>query len=323
MGKLAMIMVSRKGTATIIILLASTLLVAGAFSHPMVPRPSCCRSSSLEHISYIFQKSDSGPFAVLHRHYPLASLRGGATEGADDSESQTATDPSVGLDKSATLDQDPPQPQRPQRIALEVTKTRKSGELLATAAAFPMGALSILGSTYSSFLLRRPILTKSATACVIFALSDCMAQRLEKRDDRAKSGSKTTLVWSRILASAAVGFFYFGPAAHYWYDMIFRILPGTSLVSTIQKAALGQLFFGPTFTCIFFATGLMQLGQFSLPNWWRKVRSDLPGAWLAGVGFWPLVDLVSFSLIQPQFIPLFVNLCSLVWTTYLVLKSYN
>ena len=306
-------MVSREGTVTIIILLASTLLVAGAFSHPMVPRPSCCRSSSLEHISYLFQKADSGPFSVLHRHYRLASLRGGATDGVDDSVSQTASDPLVGHDKSATLDQDPSL--RPQR--------RKSGELLATAAAFPMGALSRLGSTYSSFLVQRPILTKSATACVIFALSDCMAQRLEKRDDRAKSGSQHKLVWSRILASAAVGFFYFGPAAHYWYDMIFRILPGTSLVSTIQKAALGQLFFGPTFTCIFFATGLMQLGQFSLPNWWRKIRSDLPGAWLAGAGFWPLVDLVSFSLIQPQFIPLFVNLCSLVWTTYLVLKSYN
>ena len=302
-------MVSRRGTTTtIIIMLASTLLLAGAFSHPMMPRPSHYQPSYLE----------SGHLSGRHRRtYSQASVRGGATDAVAHS-----GHPMASTDESETLvDQYPSE--QPQQITLPVTKTRKSRELLAAATVLPMGALSIIGTMYSSFLERRPILTKSATACVIFALSDCMAQRLEKRDKRATAGGKNTMVWSRILASAAVGFFYFGPAAHYWYDMFFRILPGTSLVSTIQKAALGQLFFGPTFTCIFFATGLMQSGQFSLPNWWRKVRSDLPGAWLAGAGFWPLVDLISFSLIQPQFIPLFVNLCSLVWTTYLVLRSYN
>lgn len=191
-----------------------------------------------------------------------------------------------------------------------------------------MGALTQFGATYASCLERRPILTKSATAGAIFALSDFLAQRLEKRsdsDDDDDDGNRKPrrIVASRIFASAAVGLFYFGPAAHYWYDAIFRILPGTGLASTLQKAALGQAFFGPTFTCIFFATGLLQTGQFSLGHWWRKIRTDLPGAWLAGAGFWPLVDLVSYSLIQPQYIPLFVNVCSLVWTTYLVLKSYS
>jgi hypothetical protein len=61
----------------------------------------------------------------------------------------------------------------------------------------------------------------------------------------------------------------------------------------------------------------MQSGQFSLGNWGRKIKSDLFRAWLAGIGFWPLVDLVSYSLIAPRFIPLFVNVCSLVWNIYL------
>jgi len=193
--------------------------------------------------------------------------------------------------------------------------------------------LTSLGRTYAQSLEQRPILTKSVTAGCIFALSDFLAQRLEKQapqlsdhgspSSQSKKQRRKPIVASRIFASAAVGFFYFGPAAHYWYDMIFRILPGTSLVSTLQKAALGQLFFGPTFTCIFFATGLLQSGQFSLKRWWGKIRSDLPGAWLAGAGFWPLVDLVSYSMIRPAYIPLFVNVCSLIWTTYLALKSYS
>jgi protein Mpv17 len=99
--------------------------------------------------------------------------------------------------------------------------------------------------------------------------------------------------------------------------MIFQVLPGTSLVSTLQKAALGQLFFGPSFTCIFFATSLVQQGTFSLSSWGKKIRSDLPGAWAAGLGFWPLVDLVSYSTVPKNWIPLFVNACSLVWTIYL------
>ena len=172
--------------------------------------------------------------------------------------------------------------------------------------------ISAFGNAYASSLQTRPILTKSSTACFIFALSDYLAQRLE-----TKNLKKTTNNWTRTLASAIVGFCYFGPAAHYWYQMIFQLFPGTSLLSTLQKAGLGQLIFGPTFTCIFFASALLQSGNFTMKTWFRKIKNDLPGAWAAGLGFWPLVDLVSYSMVAPQYIPLFVNLCSLVWTIYL------
>lgn len=173
--------------------------------------------------------------------------------------------------------------------------------------------LSAFGTAYASSLQARPILTKSSTACFIFALSDYLAQRLETKNLKRK----TTNNWTRTVASAIVGFCYFGPAAHYWYQMIFQLLPGTSLGSTLQKAGLGQLIFGPTFTCIFFASALLQSGNFTTKTWFRKIKNDLPGAWAAGLGFWPLVDLVSYSMVAPQWIPLFVNLCSLVWTIYL------
>ena len=317
-------MVYPRCTTTTTILLASTLLVAEAFSHPMASRTTLCQSN----ISSFFSKPlGIRPCAGPYPFDLLTDLRGGATDLEVDATTASTHPNSIQNDESDTLKNRFQHQQQHQqfleRTVPRTTPINKVKELLVTASVVPMGAVSKFGASYAMCLQQRPILTKSATAGIIFALSDLFAQRLEKRDEHAKPASHRPIVWSRILSSAAVGFFYFGPAAHYWYDMIFRILPSTSLGSTIQKAALGQLFFGPTFTCIFFATGLMQLGQFSFPNWWRKIRSDLPGAWLAGAGFWPLVDLVSFSLIQPQFIPLFVNLCSLVWTTYLVLKSYS
>lgn len=176
--------------------------------------------------------------------------------------------------------------------------------------------LAGIGKSYSLSLERRPILTKSVTACIIFGMSDYLAQKLESGYNKQ---SKISLEynWLRTLTSIAVGLFYFGPAAHAWYGMIFKLFPGTGLVSTLQKAAMGQIFFGPSFTCIFFATNLWQSGQFTLGNWVQKIRQDLPSAWLAGAGFWPLVDLVSYSFISVQYIPLFVNICSFVWTIYL------
>jgi protein Mpv17 len=196
------------------------------------------------------------------------------------------------------------------------------------------------GNSYSSALSSYPIITKSLTAGVTFFLSDYAAQHIERpkksktesalsvSDSKASKIGKTSATntvgstlwkydWMRTLTSCLVGLFYFGPAAHYWYEWIFTVLPGTSLVSTLQKALLGQLLFGPSFTCIFFAAYLIQAKQFTVKSWIQKIKKDLPGAWISGSAFWPLVDLISYSVVPVKFIPLFINLCSFVWTVYL------
>jgi len=191
-----------------------------------------------------------------------------------------------------------------------VVKRSRPTPVPATTSAFAVSGLAAMGNVlttagrvYTRHLDQYPIFTKSYTAGVVFALSDYIAQKLEKNSEESKKMDKT-----RLLASTLVGFLYFGPAAHYWYEAIFALLPGSSLWSTLQKAALGQIIFGPSFTCIFFAVSLLQAGQFSLGSWGRKIKSDLPGACLAGAGFWPLVDFVSYSVVPIKWIPLFINL---------------
>lgn len=108
-------------------------------------------------------------------------------------------------------------------------------------------ALGSLGRSYTAQLGRRPILTKSATAGLIFGLSDYLAQKIEssRGDDKVSSGESGNAMDSgRLLASVLIGLLYFGPAAHYWYEWIFRLLPGTGLASTMYKAGLGQILFG-------------------------------------------------------------------------------
>lgn len=259
------------------------------------------------------------PSFRLHKSTHLRIPRGGQIE-SDGSEE--------------VIDLDAPEEPVAVHVPAATTETAKC----ATSASLPMGFLAPLalafqaaGSSYSSAITAYPIITKSVTAGVTFFLSDYTAQRIERPKDKVdkdvtvKKGGKDKEVkkavwkhdWTRTLVSCAVGLFYFGPAAHAWYEWIFTVLPGTSLASTLQKAALGQVIFGPSFTCIFFAVSLMQAGEFSIGNWVSKIKKDLPGAWLSGTAFWPLVDLISFSVVPMQFIPLFINLCSFVWTIYL------
>jgi protein Mpv17 len=184
-------------------------------------------------------------------------------------------------------------------------------------------ALASFGKFYESVLAQRPIVTKSITAGIVFGLSDYSAQKLQQqranKNDQHQQHQKIN--WTRCLSCASVGLLYFGPAAHYWYKLLFHLLPATTLSSTLQKAVLGQVIFGPAFTCVFFGAGLAQAGNFSLRRWVQKIRTDLFGAWLAGVGFWPIVDLISFTYVPVTYIPLFVNICSFVWTIYLSLVA--
>ena len=185
------------------------------------------------------------------------------------------------------------------------------------------------GLFYAKNLDDFPILTKSVTAGIIFGLSDWSAQVLEYRymkknnDEKKLAKVEKVLAWDRIVSAFLVGLLYFGPVAHAWYDMIFCLFPDTSIISTIKKAVLGQFIFGPSFTCVFFGTSLILSDTFTLKNWAQKIIRDLPGAWLAGLGYWPLIDFISYSLIPPKWIPLFVNFCSFIWTIYLSFVSFR
>ena len=229
----------------------------------------------------------------------LYGLRGGADGSGASATEEAVTDEIEAIEAEVI---DPPAIQSPDTV--QPPKPAPTNMVLAP--------LFSLGQVYAQQLQVRPMMTKSVTAGLIFTLSDWLAQQLEKDKDKP-----TRTNWTRSISSGLVGLLYFGPAAHLWYEAIFALLPGTTLFSTLQKATLGQLIFGPSFTCVFFGVSLLQSNQFTLGNWFRKIKSDLPGAWAAGLGFWPLVDLISYSSVPKDYIPLFINSCSLVWTIYL------
>lgn len=105
--------------------------------------------------------------------------------------------------------------------------------------------------------------------------------------------------------------------------MITKVVPGFDLKSTLLKTALGQAFFGPAVTAVFFGASLIQLHGLTggLRRWPAKVRQDLVATWAAGLCFWPFVDLFAFNFVPVTWIPLAYNFASFLWTIYLSLQA--
>ena len=152
-------------------------------------------------------------------------------------------------------------------------------------------------------------MTKSLTAGLTFFLSNYCAQRIESTSSSPSEDRKITRnttgqePWCPVPWDCST---LVQRHAHACCEWIF-----TRHITRLlcrQKAALGQVIFGPSFTCVFFAISLRQSGSFTLWNWLTKIKNDLP--FISGAGFWPLVDLDSYSLIPIKFIPLFINMCS-------------
>lgn len=174
--------------------------------------------------------------------------------------------------------------------------------------------LSSFAKFYAHQLKTRPIQTKSVTAGIIFGMSDYFAQTIERNKSDEE---KKAIVQSRILTTFLVGLFVFGPAANWWYSTMFKLWPSTTLLPTLIKAFLGQILFGPAFTTIFFAAGMIQSGTFSFMRWINKIKNDLPKVAASGAGFWMPVSFISYKFIPQEWIPLFTNVCSFIWTIYL------
>merc|ERR1712217_940913 len=96
-----------------------------------------------------------------------------------------------------------------------------------------------------------------------------------------------------------------------------RLVPGSDFPSLLLKTAMGQIFFGPYITTVFFAAALWSSRSLSASSLRAKVAADLWPTVVAGLGFWPLMDFIAFALLSEHYIPPFLNLCAFVWTIFL------
>lgn len=189
---------------------------------------------------------------------------------------------------------------------------------------------------------RAAIARAAATSGTMMALGDCLTQELSRRRqarERAaaaatKSRKRTAATaaesssssppshdWARTARFAMIGAGLHGPffaAGLGWLD---RLFPGAATPSLVAKKVLtGQLTLFPVYTVCFLAalralegTPIAQLGARL-----ESERGSLATTIARGSVFWPLVNVVNFSVVPPGNARIFaMNCAGLAWNSYL------
>ncbi|KAL7548568.1 hypothetical protein ACHAWF_011855 [Thalassiosira exigua] len=197
--------------------------------------------------------------------------------------------------------------------------------LLALGLAAPTRAIDLrLASAwgaYTTALAKKPLLTKSLTACGTNALGDAICQRLAKKGPGgAGSGEETASFDGERLSHAAVtGLVWSGPSAHVWYGLLFGTLTSSikdPVAGLAARLAIDAAIFSPVAVSGYFTLRSFLEGT-GLPGARDKLRSALfptvKGAWK----FWPAANVVNFSVVPAPLRVLYMNVMSVFWSGYL------
>lgn len=202
-------------------------------------------------------------------------------------------------------------------------------------------SLSFAWTIYRKSLVEHPLLTKAVTSSVLMTFSDAVVQHLESRcsfqeksaspavklvnDNLTEKGRKRTFHHSflRSRQSLLTGLIWSGPIAHYWYEFLEKLVnnpivpvPTIPVVRLATRIILDAILFSP-----FTLAGFFTISTLAIGGTWFDIRYKLEVKWyralVAAWSFWPIVNVVNFSLVPLMFRVLFANFMSLLWTGYL------
>lgn len=123
--------------------------------------------------------------------------------------------------------------------------------------------------------------------------------------------------WERTSHLAITGFVYSGPIAHAWYGVLERLVttPHRYLGVAIRMS-LDAFLFSPVAVAGYFVMRGALEGR-DLPGIAAKLNSKWQQATVASWHFWPVANVVNFSVVPVAFRVLFNNCLSLFWNAYL------
>lgn len=162
---------------------------------------------------------------------------------------------------------------------------------------------------YNNALDDKPLLTKSLTSLVGWALGDALAQIFIGSDP---------FNMKRFLTLSAFGFLYHGPSGHYFYNWLDSKIEGTDALSVFKKVAFDQIVWCPIFMSVFFTyLGIVAGDSFSTIG--NKIKNDLLTAVQGSWKVWPFVHMVNFKFISTKQRLLFINSIQVAFNMFLSL----
>jgi len=165
-------------------------------------------------------------------------------------------------------------------------------------------------AAYEEVLKKQPLLTKSVTSFVGFALGDILAQNFLK-----KEGSEG-FDWARLLRLSSFGFVVHAPTGHWFYGNLDNLIKGNGIAQVASKVAIDQVLWAPIFTFMFFTyTGLLE-GK-SVSQIVEKIKNDTVTAVTGSWKVWPIAHAINFRFISTENRILYINSIQIFYNVFL------
>lgn len=163
---------------------------------------------------------------------------------------------------------------------------------------------------YNAALKRRPMLYQCATAGVLYASGDIIAQQLiERRGLRNHDIART----------ARLGFyggFLFGPIITKWLQFLQRLQFKTPLRGVLYKTYLDQGVLTPAVVAFFFGSMSVLEGK-GITEATERISDNYVPTLIRNWGVFIPAQAINFTYVPPHLRFLFVGVVSLFWNTYL------
>ncbi|KAL4070068.1 hypothetical protein V8B97DRAFT_1917788 [Scleroderma yunnanense] len=162
---------------------------------------------------------------------------------------------------------------------------------------------------YNAVLIRRPVLSQSLTAAVLFGAGDIIAQ--QAIEERGKNHD-----FMRTARLTFYGGAIFGPALTKWYQLLNRIKFSNPTKAVIYRVWLDQAILTPAAVAFFFGTMSILEGK-GLPGAVERIRTAYEPTLIRNWAVFIPTQIVNFALVPHHLRFVVVSVVSLFWNTYL------
>ncbi|CDY35863.1 BnaC09g37950D [Brassica napus] len=168
-------------------------------------------------------------------------------------------------------------------------------------------------SWYLALLSDYPVLTKSVTSALLTLIGDLICQLTINKT--------SSLDKKRTLTFTILGFGLVGPALHFWYLYLSKVVTASGLSGAVLRLLLDQFVFAPVFVGVFLSAVVTLEGKPS--NVIPKLKQEWTGAVLANWQLWIPFQFLNFRFVPQNFQVLASNVVALAWNVILSFKAHK
>lgn len=176
------------------------------------------------------------------------------------------------------------------------------------------------GEWYKSMNVHHPLVTRSVTMGLTYALADTTAQLIEL----AEGPSETSLGHrvQRTIGITAIGLVFVGPLLTVWFNALDKFVPGSTFLPIAGRTALDQLIEAPIMIGSIFGLATLAEGG-SVADAKFKLETKLLPTWRDGLIIWVPSQCINQAIVPLKYRVMLQAILSYFWDTYLSVVNHH